>query len=140
MKIAAAFVLFFIAFMCIMTYLAGMHGHLMFRPHMTEDWVIWGITDLNRANKINHYEIISEGGMTGTVADARIILRKAPEQEAVNIVLRHNHPSGSLKPSRQDQELTYKIKEAAQYFDIKVLDHIIVSEEGYYSFADDGIL
>lgn len=95
---------------------------------------------LNRANKINHYEIISEGGITGTIADPRIILRKALEQEAVSIVLCHNHPSGSLKPSRQDQELTYKIKEAARCFDIKVLDHLIVSEDGYYSFADEGIL
>jgi len=58
----------------------------------------------------------------------------------VNIILCHNHPSGSLKPSRADEELTKKIEEAAGYFDIKVLDHIIVSEEGYYSFADEGLL
>jgi len=60
--------------------------------------------------------------------------------DAVNIILCHNHPSGSLKPSRADEELTAKIKEASSYFDIKVLDHIIVSEEGYFSFADRGIL
>jgi DNA repair protein RadC len=101
---------------------------------------IFAVVFLNRANKINHYEIISEGGITGTVADPRIILRKALEHDAINIVLCHNHPSGSLKPSRQDEELTYKIKEAAKYFDIKVMDHIIVSDEGYYSFADEGIL
>ena len=101
---------------------------------------VFAVVFLNRANKINHYEIISEGGITGTVADPRIILKKALQHEAVSIVLCHNHPSGNLKPSRQDQELTNKIKEAAQYFDIKVLDHIIVSEEGYYSFADDGML
>lgn len=101
---------------------------------------VFAVVFLNKANKINHCEIISEGGITGTVADPRIILRKALEHDAVSIVLSHNHPSGNLKPSRQDQELTNKIKEASGYFDIKVLDHIIVSEEGYYSFADEGIL
>jgi DNA repair protein RadC len=101
---------------------------------------IFAVLFLNRANKINHFEVISEGGMTGTVADPRIILRKALEEDAVSIILCHNHPSGSLKPSRADEELTLKIKEAARYFDIKVLDHLIVSEDGYFSFADEGIL
>lgn len=101
---------------------------------------VFGVLYLNRANKINRFEIISEGGITGTVADPRIILRKALEEDAVSMVLCHNHPSGSLKPSRADEQLTQKIKEAAIYFDIRVLDHIIVSEEGYYSFADEGIL
>ena len=101
---------------------------------------IFAVVFLNRANKINHFEIISKGGITGTVADPRIILRKALEQEATAIVLCHNHPSGNLKPSRADEELTLKIKEAAKYFDITVMDHIIVSEEGYFSFADEGIL
>jgi DNA repair protein RadC len=101
---------------------------------------IFAVLYLNRANKIKHSEIVSEGGITGTVADPRIILKKALENDAVNIILCHNHPSGSVKPSRADEELTKKIKEAASYFDIKVLDHIIVSEEGYYSFADEGLL
>jgi DNA repair protein RadC len=101
---------------------------------------VFAVLFLNRANKINHFEIISRGGITGTVADPRIILKKALEQDATSIVLSHNHPSGSLKPSRADEELTQKIKEAAKYFDIKVIDHIIVSEEGYYSFADEGLL
>lgn len=101
---------------------------------------VFAVLFLNRANKINHFEIISEGGMTGTVADPRIILKKALEEDAVSLILCHNHPSGSLKPSRADEELTRKIKEASAYFDIKVMDHIIVSENGYYSFADEGIL
>jgi len=101
---------------------------------------VFAVVFLNRANKINHFEIISQGGITGTVADPRIILKKALQEDAVSIILCHNHPSGSLKPSKADEELTLKIKEAAKYFDIKVLDHIIVSEEGYYSFADEGIL
>lgn len=101
---------------------------------------VFAVMFLNQANKVNHFEIISEGGITGTIADPRIILKKALQEEAVSIVLCHNHPSGSLRPSRADEALTYKIKEAARYFDIKVIDHIIVSNEGFYSFADDGIL
>jgi DNA repair protein RadC len=101
---------------------------------------VFAVVFLNRANKINDFKIISEGGITGTVADPRIILKKALEEDAVSIILCHNHPSGSLKPSRADEELTYKIKEAAKFFDIKVLDHLIVSDDGYYSFADEGIL
>jgi DNA repair protein RadC len=101
---------------------------------------VFAVIFLNRANKINHFQIVSQGGITGTVADPRIILRKALEEDAVSLILCHNHPSGSLKPSRADEELTQKIKEAAKYFDIKVLDHLIVSESGYYSFADEGLL
>ena len=101
---------------------------------------VFAVLFLNRANKINHFEIVSEGGITGTVADPRVILRKALEQDAVNIILCHNHPSGSLKPSGADEQLTTKIKEAARFLDITVMDHIIVSEDGYYSFADEGLL
>jgi DNA repair protein RadC len=101
---------------------------------------VFAVLFLNRANKINHFEIVSEGGITGTVADPRIILRTALEQDAVNIILCHNHPSGSLKPSRADEQLTVKIKEAARFLDIVVLDHLIVSEDGYYSFADEGMI
>lgn len=101
---------------------------------------VFAVIFLNQANKINHFEIISRGGITGTVADPRLILKKALEEDATSIVLCHNHPSGNLKPSRADEELTKKIKEAAGYFDIKIVDHIIVSEDGFYSFADDGIL
>ncbi len=101
---------------------------------------VFAVVFLNRANKINHFEIISEGGITGTVADPRVILKKALEEDAVNLILCHNHPSGSLKPSRADEDLTTKIKAAAKYFDIGVLDHMIVSDAGYFSFADEGLL
>jgi DNA repair protein RadC len=101
---------------------------------------VFAVIFLNRSNKVNHFEIISRGGITGTVADPRVILKKALDAEATSIILCHNHPSGSLKPSRADEELTAKIKEAARYLDITVTDHIIVSEQGYYSFADEGIL
>jgi len=109
----------------------------IFQDHSRE---IFAVAFLNQANKINHIETVSEGGITGTIADPRIILKKALEENAVSLILCHNHPSGSLKPSRQDEEITQKIKEAAKYFDIKVLDHIIVSDTGYFSFADEGIL
>lgn len=101
---------------------------------------VFAVIFLNRANKIKHFEIISSGGITGTVADPRIILKKAVAENATSIVLAHNHPSGNLKPSRADEEITQKIKQAASYFDIQVLDHIIVSEEGYFSFADEGMI
>ncbi len=101
---------------------------------------VFAVLFLNQANKVMHYEVLSEGGITGTVADPRIILRKALSHDAVNLILCHNHPSGSIKPSRADKELTAKIKEAALLFDMTVLDHIIVSADGHYSFADEGIL
>ncbi|RPD50554.1 RadC family protein [Paracnuella aquatica] len=109
----------------------------LLRDHRHE---VFAVLFLNRANKINHFQVISEGGITGTVADPRIILKRALEEDAVSLILCHNHPSGSLKPSRADEDLTLKIKEAARYFDIKVLDHLIVSEDGYFSFADEGII
>ena len=101
---------------------------------------VFGCIYLNRAGKILHFEIISQGGLTGTVADPRLILKKALEEDAVSLIICHNHPSGSLHPSKQDEELTAKVRDAARLFDIKLLDHIIVSEEGYFSFADQGLL
>ncbi len=99
---------------------------------------VFAVLFLNQANKIKNFKIISRGGITGTVADPRIILKQALDEGATSIVLSHNHPSGNLNPSNADKELTQKIKMAASYFDIKVLDHIIVSDEGHYSFADAG--
>ncbi|HRN80328.1 MAG TPA: DNA repair protein RadC [Ferruginibacter sp.] len=101
---------------------------------------VFAVVFLNRANRIKHFEIVSQGGITGTVADPRLILKKAIELEATSIVLSHNHPSGNLNPSKSDVEITQKIKQASAYFDIQVLDHIIVSEDGYFSFADEGIM
>ena len=95
---------------------------------------------LNRANRVTGVYEASSGGITGTVADPRLILAAAIKSLSVIIVLAHNHPSGNLKPSRADEELTLKIKEAAKYHDITVLDHIIVTNEGYYSFADEGLI
>lgn len=101
---------------------------------------VFAVAYLNQANRINHLEIISKGGITSTVADPRVILKKAILEDAVSLVICHNHPSGSLQPSKADQELTRKLKEAAKLFDISLFDHIIVSESGYFSFADAAIL
>ncbi len=95
---------------------------------------------LSTAQNIIHHEILSEGGIDAVMIEPRAIIKKALEYNAKSIILCHNHPSGNLKPSRQDLALTEKIKQAASLFDIKVIDHIIVSNEGYYSFADDGMM
>ncbi len=95
---------------------------------------------LNRANKVIGVYEASSGGITGTIADSRLILATAIKSLAVSIILSHNHPSGNLKPSTADQDLTSKIKLACQFHDIKVLDHVIVTSEGYYSFADEGLI
>jgi len=101
---------------------------------------VFAVVFLNRANRILHTEVVSSGGMTGTVADTRIILKKALEEDATALILCHNHPSGNLQPSRADEELTLKIRDAARLFDIRVLDHLIVGGEGYFSFSDNGLV
>ena len=91
---------------------------------------------LNQANKIIHEQILSEGGITGTVADPRVVFKLALSHEATGFIICHNHPSGQLMPSRMDDLLTEKVKKAATLLDIKLIDHIIVSTEGYYSYAE----
>ena len=83
---------------------------------------------------------ISTGCVNGVIADPKLIFVLAIKKNACTVVLAHNHPSGSLKPSENDRQLTWKMKEAGRILEITVLDHIIVSDEGYYSFADDGVL
>ena len=95
---------------------------------------------INKANKVLGVYKVSTGGITGTVADPRQIFTAALKANACGLVLAHNHPSGTLKPSRQDEQLTSKMKEAGSFLDIKVLDHLIVTSESYYSFADEGLL
>ncbi|MEO8961824.1 MAG: DNA repair protein RadC [Ginsengibacter sp.] len=101
---------------------------------------VFAVVFLNRASKVNHFEIMSKGGLTNTIVDPRLIFLKALEVQATSIVLCHNHPSGNLTPSRADEELTTRLKNAGMLLDIKVLDHLIVSNEGYYSFADNGLI
>ena len=104
-------------------------------PH-EEFWILL----LNRSNKIIRTELVGRGGVSGTVADVRLILKSAVEHLASSIVLSHNHPSGNLQPSKEDINLTQKVKQAAALFDIQVIDHIIVGDANYYSFADEGLL
>jgi len=95
---------------------------------------------LNRANKVIDVIKVSQGGVSGTVADAKLIFRSAVEKLASGIILAHNHPSGNLKPSQADIALTRKIKEAGAMLDISVLDHIIIASNDYFSFSDQGMM
>jgi DNA repair protein RadC len=101
-----------------------------------EFWVIY----LNRRNEVIKKEFISKGGVSGTVADIKIIFKVALETLSSAIVLCHNHPSGNLKPSEADIQLTKKIKETGKVMDILVIDHLIIGDKNYYSFADEGMI
>jgi DNA repair protein RadC len=95
---------------------------------------------LNRANKVIGLYEVSTGTTTHTVADPRLIFVAAIKANACAIILSHNHPSGNLKPSQADMDLTKKLKEAGKFLEVSVLDHIIITSEAYYSFADEGLL
>jgi len=99
-------------------------------------WVMY----LNKANAVIRVHCMSSGGITGTVVDVRLILKRALSVGAVQLILCHNHPSGSLQASGADKNLTIKIKEAAGYMDIKLVDHLIVSKQGFFSFLEAGMI
>ena len=101
-----------------------------------EFWIVY----LNNSNKVIQKQQLSKGGITGTLVDVRLVLKQALELNATGIILVHNHPSGTLKPSEADKQLTKKLKIAAESMDIKVLDHVIVTEKAYFSFADEALL
>lgn len=101
-----------------------------------EFWILL----LNRNNKVLERFMSSKGGITGTVIDVRSIMKRAVEKTATSMILCHNHPSGNLNPSDADQQITRKLKEAGKIMDIQILDHLIVTQKSYYSFADNGIL
>ncbi|MCB0447804.1 MAG: DNA repair protein RadC [Gelidibacter sp.] len=104
-------------------------------PH-EEFWIVY----VNNSNKVIQKNQLSKGGITGTLVDVRLALKTAIEVGAVGLVLAHNHPSGTLKPSEADRQITQKLKTAAESLDIKVLDHLIITEKAYFSFADEGML
>lgn len=104
-------------------------------PH-EEFWII----HLNNVNKVLFSAQLSKGGLTGTLVDVRIVMRQALELGAVGLILAHNHPSGTIKPSAEDKKVTQKLKSAAAALDIKILDHLIVTQKDYFSFSDKGIL
>lgn len=101
-----------------------------------EFWVLF----LNNSNKVVAKNQISKGGLTATVVDVRLLFKRALELAAVAIIVCHNHPSGKLQPSNADQQLTQKINEAGATLDIKLLDHLIITEKAYFSFADENLL
>ncbi|MGF1558728.1 MAG: DNA repair protein RadC [Flavobacteriaceae bacterium] len=101
-----------------------------------EFWIVY----LNNANNVVQTAQLSKGGITGTLVDVRLVMRQALELGAVALILAHNHPSGTLKPSSADRQITQKLKTAAEALDIKVLDHLIITQKEYFSFADEGIL
>ena len=95
---------------------------------------------LNNSNRTLGFSIASIGGLTSTIIDVRLVLKDALLSNATGLILIHNHPSGTLKASNQDMSITKKVKKAAEVMDIKLLDHLILTEENYFSFADDGII
>jgi len=112
-----------------------MRRHLMDLNH-EEFWVIL----VNRSNKVIAKELISKGGMAGTVADPKMIFSIALQHQAANLFMVHNHPSGTKKPSQQDIELTKRMVAAGNLLEIRVLDHLIIVNDGYFSFGDEGML
>lgn len=104
-------------------------------PH-EEFWAIF----LNRQNKIIDKQRLSQGGMTGTVIDVRLVLKIAIEKHATSLIFAHNHPSGNLEASDADRKITHQLKEAGAIMDIPLLDHLIITQAGYFSFADEGLL
>lgn len=112
-----------------------MRRHLMDLNH-EEFWIVL----LSRSSKVLSKELVSRGGISGTVADPKIIFYMALQQQASAIILIHNHPSGNLKPSQLDIELTKKVANAGKMLDINVLDHLIITDKGFFSFADEGLL
>lgn len=102
-------------------------------PH-EEFWVLY----LNNSNKVLSKDQLSKGGITATLVDIRLLFKKAIEISAVAIIICHNHPSGNINPSAEDKVLTKKIKEGGLSLDIKLLDHLIITEKSYFSFADNG--
>ncbi|MFH2141796.1 MAG: DNA repair protein RadC [Bacteroidota bacterium] len=111
------------------------HPTLCDLPH-EEFWILL----LNQSNKIIESVKISQGGITGTVTDVRIILHECITKRATSVILCHNHPSGNIQPSEQDILITKKLKNAGELVDVKVIDHIIVTDHSYYSFADEGMI
>lgn len=101
-----------------------------------EFWVIY----MKRNNEVINKEMLSRGGVSGTVVDAKIIFKRAIEETASGIILAHNHPSGNLKPSHEDISLTKRLKEAGQTLDIQLLDHLIFTDSAYCSLSDEGII
>jgi DNA repair protein RadC len=101
-----------------------------------EVWLVM----MNQAGRVVSHSRVSQGGMTGTIVDPKVIMRLAIENHATRLILVHNHPSGSTRPSEQDLALTQKIKHGAKLLDLKLTDHVIIAGDRYFSFLDEGLL
>lgn len=116
-------------------------AHRLLAPHLEElqheeFWLLF----LNRANRVTNKEQLSKGGVAGTVVDAKLVFKRALELQASGIILAHNHPSGNLRPSQQDIDVTKQLRDGAKLLDMAILDHIIIAENKFFSFADEGLL
>ncbi|SHE37002.1 RadC family protein [Chryseobacterium takakiae] len=113
----------------------------IFRNHLSdlrteEFWAIF----LNRSNKVIHFTQLTQGGINQSIVDIRVLFKAALDHFSTGIIIAHNHPSGSLQPSREDIEITQKIKTAGETMNIQLLDHLIITQNSYFSFSDDGLL
>jgi len=113
----------------------------IFRNHLSdlrteEFWAIF----LNRSNKVIHFAQLTQGGINQSIVDIRVLFKTALDHFSTGIIIAHNHPSGSLQPSREDIEITGKIKNAGEIMNIQLLDHLIITQNSYFSFSDDGLL
>ncbi|WP_294238513.1 DNA repair protein RadC [Chryseobacterium endophyticum] len=116
-------------------------AYLIFKNQMSdlrteEFWAVF----LNQRNKIIHITKLTEGGITQSIVDVRILFKTALDHFSTGIIVAHNHPSGNLKPSKEDIDITHKIKEAGKVLNIQLLDHLIITQDSYFSFSDDGLL
>lgn len=122
--------------------ISGSDGaYQIFRNHLSdlrteEFWAIF----LNQSNRVIHFAQLTQGGISQSIVDVRILFKTALDHFSTGIIIAHNHPSGNLKPSREDIEITQKIKEAGKILNIQLLDHLIITQNSYFSFSDDGLL
>lgn len=116
-------------------------AYQIFRSHLSdlrteEFWAIF----LNQSNKVIHLAQLTQGGINQSIVDVRVLFKTALDHFSTGIIIAHNHPSGSLQPSREDIDITQKIKEAGKILNIQLLDHLIITQNSYFSFSDDGLL
>lgn len=116
-------------------------AYLILKNHLSdlrteEFWAIF----LNQSNKVIHLSQLTQGGINQSIVDARVLFKTALDHFSTGIIIAHNHPSGNLQPSREDIDITHKIKEAGNTLNIQLLDHLIVTQNSYFSFSDEGLL
>ncbi|MDC8103722.1 DNA repair protein RadC [Chryseobacterium sp. B21-037] len=116
-------------------------AYVIFKNHLSdlrteEFWALF----LNQSNKVTHISQLTQGGISQSIVDVRVLFKTALDNFSTGVIIAHNHPSGSLKPSREDLTITQKIKEAGRFLSIQLLDHLIITQNAYFSFSDEGLL